>query len=82
MHEYFICGSNLIRIEVVSSLFDPVPASISSGRKVFFNAVRNISGGSHRLVLPAGAELAHQQQHGGGVLRGLSGGCFASLRQA
>ena len=30
-------------------------------------------GGCDRLVLPAGAQLANQQQHGGGVLRRLPG---------
>jgi len=40
-----------------------------------------VPGGHHRLVLEEGAQLAHQQQHGGGVLRGLLGGCLARARQ-
>jgi len=40
-----------------------------------------LSGGHHRLVFPAGAELENQQQHGGGVLRRLTGGCLADARQ-
>ena len=39
-------------------------------------------GGHHRLVLQAGAELANQQHHGGGVLRGLPGGCLARAWKA
>ncbi len=41
-----------------------------------------LPGGHHRLVFPVRAELAHQQQHGGGVLRGLPGRGFAPVRQA
>ena len=41
-----------------------------------------LPGGDHRLVLPQGAVLAHQQQHGRVVLRGLPGGRLAPPRQA
>lgn len=41
-----------------------------------------VPGGHHGLVLQTGAELAYQQQHGGGILRGLLGGCLARVRQA
>ena len=41
-----------------------------------------LSGGCHGLVLPPGAQLAHQQHHGASVLCGLPGGCFAHSRQA
>ena len=37
--------------------------------------------GHYGLVLEEGAQLAHQQQHGGGVLRRPLGGCFACARQ-
>ena len=38
-------------------------------------------GGCDRLVFKAGAELANQQQHGAGVLRGLPGGRLARAWQ-
>ena len=41
-----------------------------------------VPGGDHRLVFPARAELAHQQQHGSGVLHGLPGRRLAGSRQA
>lgn len=40
-----------------------------------------LPGGHHGLVFKTRPELAYQQQHGGDVLRGLPGRCFASARQ-
>ena len=46
--------------------------SLEHGHHLYpFGAGLCISDGHHGLVLEEGAELAYQQQHGGGILRGL-----------
>ena len=56
------------------------PGIAATGCMQAFLPLRPTIGGHHGLVLEKGAQLAHQQQLGGGVLRGLIGECFARAR--
>jgi putative transposase len=64
VHPYFLRGVPVVRANQVWST-DITYVRLERGFR--------LPGGRDRLVLPAGSELAYQQQHGSRILRGLPG---------